>query len=178
VHRGTAPADEVAHTLLSTLYGGREWVETTVVDGKDLVRRYLHDVFTDGDLDAMDRYLRGDPFMQGVAALVTRWRTAFSDFQITVDDVITDGDRVVTVEIMSGTHDGNYESRMGPIAPTGKQVSWSRISIRLLDGDRFIDGFFEEDELGLLVQLGVVSDSGRVSKGRHSPMAPSRRARD
>jgi predicted ester cyclase len=145
------------------------------VDGKDLVRGYLEDVFSGGNLAAMDRYLRGDQFMDRVAELVTRWRAAFSDFRINVDDVVVEGDRVVTVEIMSGTHDGVYESRIGPIAPTGATVSWSRISIRTLEGDRFVDGFFEEDEVGLLMQLGALSEQG-PSRGLHSPLAQSRQA--
>lgn len=151
---------------------------TSVVDGEDLVRRYLEDVFSGGNLAAMDRYLRGEPFKQRVAELATRWRTAFPDFRISVDDVIAENDRVVTVEIMTGTHDGVYESRIGPIAPTGTKVSWSRISIRSLDGDRFVDGFFEEDEVGLLMQLGALSETGEVSRGWHSPIAPERPARD
>jgi predicted ester cyclase len=148
------------------------------VDGKDLVRRYLEDVFSGGNLDATGRYLRGDAFIAGVAELVTRWRTAFPDFRITVDEVFADADRVITVEIMSGTHDGVYESRLGPIAPTGRAVSWSRISIRQLDGDRFVDGFFEEDEVGLLIQLGAISEADKVPRGPHSPMAAGRRAKD
>lgn len=146
------------------------------IDGKDLVRRYLEDVFTGGDLAAMDRYLRGEAFMESVAGLVRLWRTAFSDFRISVDDVIAEGDRVVAVEVLSGTHDGVYEGRLGPIAATGAKVSWSRISIRTLEGDRFVAGFFEEDEVGLLMQLGVLSETGQVSRGMHSPMAPGRTA--
>ncbi len=38
---------------------------TSKVDGKDLVRRYLEDVFSGGNIAAMDRYLRGDAFMKG-----------------------------------------------------------------------------------------------------------------
>jgi predicted ester cyclase len=99
----------------------------SVPDGKGLVRRYLEDVFDGGNLGSMDSYLAGDKFKQGVAELVSRWRTAFSDFRLTVDDVIAEGDRIVIVEIMSGTHDGVYESRIGPIDPTGREVKWSRI---------------------------------------------------
>ncbi len=85
---------------------------------------------------------------------------------------------MVTVEIMDGTHDGVFESRLGPIAPTGTKVSWSRISIRRLDGDRFVDGFFEEDEVALLFQLGALADRAQGSKGLHSPMATDRPAND
>lgn len=131
---------------------------SSVEDGKALVRRYLEDVFSGGNLAAMDDYLAGEKFKQGVADLVNRWRTAFSDFHLVVDDVIAEADRVVTVEVMSGTHDGVYQSRIGPIAPTGRNVTWSRIAIRFMKDGRFTDGFWEEDDVGLLQQLGALVD--------------------
>lgn len=149
--------------------------DSPVVDGKALVRRYLDDVFSGGNTGAADNYLRGDAFIARVAELVTRWRTAFPDFHIDVEDVIAEGDRVVSVESMSGTHDGVFESRVGPIAPTGRKVTWSRISIRTLERDRFVDGFFEEDEVGLLMQLGVLESGSASGRGWHSPLSPERR---
>ena len=148
------------------------------VDGKDLVRRYLTDVFSAGNLDAMDQYLAGEEFMTGVEELVRRWRTAFSDFNEAVKDVFADGDRVITVSELSGTHDGVLQSTLGLIEPTGRTVRWSRIAVRRLDGDRFVDGFFVEDEIGLLKQLGVFGDESEwTDRGRHSPLAnvPGRR---
>jgi predicted ester cyclase len=125
-------------------------------DGKALVRSYLDDVFSNGNVDAMDRYLAGDVFKQGVRDLVAIWRTAFSNFHIEVDDALADDDKVVTVEILTGTHSGIYQSTIGPIAPTNNQVRWSRIAIRTLRDGRFVAGFFEEDEVGLLQQLGAL----------------------
>jgi predicted ester cyclase len=145
-------------------------------DGEELVRNYLEEVFSRGNVSAMDRYLRGEAFMARVGELVGRWRSAFSDFRIDVDEVISDRHWVVSVETLSGTHDGTYHSRLGPIEPTGRFVRWSRISIRTLDGDRFVDGFFEEDELGLIDQLGAFSiDGPAASRGWHSPLSPERR---
>jgi predicted ester cyclase len=145
--------------------------------GDELVRRYLEDVFSHGKVSAMDRYLRGEAFMSRVAELVRRWRSAFSDFRIEVGDVIVDRHWVVSVETLSGTHDGVYHSRLGLIEPTGRHVTWSRISIRTLDGDRFVDGFFEEDELGLLDQLGALAlDTAAASRGWHSPLSTERRS--
>ena len=126
------------------------------VDGKELVRTYLEDVFSKGNVDAVDRYLDGDDFKRGVIDLVGVWRTAFSDFRIVVDRALADEDRVVTVEILSGTHDGVYASTLGPIDPTGRRVEWSRIAIRTIRDGRFVAGFFEEDEVGLLLQMGVL----------------------
>lgn len=126
------------------------------VDGKELVRRYLEDVFTNGNVAAMDKYLAGDDFKASVADLVALWRAAFSDFRIVVDDAIAEADRIVTVEILNGTHDGVYASTIGPIQPTGRSVKWSRIAIRTLRDGRFVKGFFEEDEVGLLQQMGAI----------------------
>ncbi len=144
-------------------------------DGEDLVRRYLDEVFTRGNVSAMDRYLRGEDFKHRVAELVARWRSAFPDFRIEVGTVISDRHWVVSVETLSGTHKGVYRSRLGPIEPTGRFVRWSRISIRTLEGDRFVDGFFEEDELGLLDQLGALASAEAVaSRGWHSPLSQDR----
>src|SRR5436190_16188897 len=103
-------------------------MEEPAMDERDLVRRYLQDVFTDGRLDAMDLYLSGDEFKQGVAELVKRWRRAFPDLIETVGEVYVDGDNVITVSAMSGTHTGVLESRLGPIPPSGRSVRWSRIA--------------------------------------------------
>ena len=144
----------------------------TSIDGRQLVRRYLQEVFTEGRLAAMDTYLAGDKFKQGVLELVTRWRTAFPDFTETVESAFQDGDHVITVSSMSGTHSGVLQSRLGDIQPTGRSVTWSRIAIRRLEGDRFVDGYFEEDEVGLLQQLGVGEGAVGRGRGRHSPLAP------
>jgi predicted ester cyclase len=149
-----------------------------MVDGKDLVRRYLEDVFNGGNLDAKERYLAGEEFIAGVVELVTKWRTAFSDFHEDVEDVYADGDQVIVVSELSGTHDGVLQSTLGPIEPTGRTVRWSRIAVRRLDGERFVAGFYVANEIGLLKQLGVFGDeSDGPDRGRHSPLAkvPGRR---
>jgi predicted ester cyclase len=143
-----------------------------MVDGKALVREYLREVFSEGRLDRLESYLAGEAFMGGVQELVTRWRTAFPDFHEAVKEAFQDGDRVITVSEMTGTHGGILESSLGPIQPTGRSVRWSRIAVRRLQGDRFADGFFEEDEVDLLKQLGILGGHGNaVSRGRHSPLA-------
>jgi predicted ester cyclase len=148
---------------------------TDAVDGKALVRAYLDDVFSHGNVANMERYLAGDAFMASVADLVRRWRTAFPDFQISIARVIAEDDRVVTVEILSGTHDGVFESSLGPIGPTGRRVEWSRIAIRRLDGDRFVEGVFEEDEVGLLRQMDALSVTDPWAASHRSGSDPARR---
>lgn len=149
-----------------------------MVDGKALVRDYLDVVFSQGRLDQIPHYLSGEKFVEGVVELVNRWRAAFPDFHETVEEVYVDGDQVITSSVMTGTHNGVFDSRLGPVEPTGRSVRWSRIAIRRLDGDRFVDGYFEEDDIGLLQQLGVLTTGEAGDRGRHSPLAkPPERAR-
>ena len=142
-----------------------------MVDGKALVQDYLREVFSEGRLDRIPVYLHGEKFIAGVVELVTRWRTAFPDFHETVEEVYADGDKVITVSEMTGTHQGVLDSRVGPIEPTLRSVRWSRIAIRQFDGTRFVDGYFEEDDIGLLQQLGALPEPAAADRGRHSPLA-------
>lgn len=141
-----------------------------MVDPTSMVRDYLREVFSEGRVDRIPLYLRGEPFIAGVVELVTRWRTAFPDFHESVEEVYVDGDRVVTVSAMTGTHRGVLDSRIGPIEPTGRSVRWSRIAVRRLENNRFVDGYFEEDDIGLLQQLGALDPTAH-DRGRHSPLA-------
>lgn len=146
-----------------------------MVDGKALVRDYLREVFSEGRLERMDAYLAGEEFMGGVRELVARWRTAFPDFHEELQQVYAEDDRVITVSVMTGTHLGVLDSPLGRIEPTGRAVRWSRIAVRRLKGDRFADGFFEQDEVGLLQQLGALDLSpAGTARGRHSPLAKVR----
>ena len=142
-----------------------------MVDGKALVRDYLHEVFTEGRLDRIAVYCQGEKFIGGIVELATRWRTAFPDFRENVEEVYADGDKVITVSELTGTHRGILDSRVGPIAPTGRAVRWSRIAIRRFDGERFVDGYFEEDDITLLQQLGALPQpESAPTRGRHSPL--------
>jgi predicted ester cyclase len=125
---------------------------------KDLVRRYLSDVFSGGDISVIDQYLAGEKLTNGAVDLVTRWRTAFPDLRIDVQDVIVEGDKVVTEEKMTGTHMGTYRSASTGLVveATEREVTWTRLAVRTLRDDRFVDGFWEEDEVALLQQLGVL----------------------
>jgi predicted ester cyclase len=77
---------------------------------------------------------------------------AFPDLHITVEDVIAEGDKVVEMDTVTGTHKGNY---MG-LPPTGKSVAYSEIFIM-----RFVNGRIAEiwgvvDVFSPMKQLGMI----------------------
>jgi steroid delta-isomerase-like uncharacterized protein len=63
---------------------------------------------------------------------VTMYKTAFPDLNVTVEDVISEGDNVVTRYTIRGTHQGEIEE-FGP--PTGRQMELQGITVhRIADG--------------------------------------------
>ena len=92
--------------------------------------------------------LRGEALMQYFASI----REAFPDLRRTVDDQFTDDIHVVTRWTYAGTHRGLF---MG-IAPTGKRITITGISIHRIADGRIVEEWQEWNSLGLLQQLGVV----------------------
>ena len=86
-----------------------------------------------------------DEFMEYALSIFT----AFPDGYHVLDEVIAEGDKVVTRGIFCGTHQGEL---MG-ITPTGKQVKFSVVHIdRVLDG-KVVDHWGQADVFGMMQQL-------------------------
>jgi steroid delta-isomerase-like uncharacterized protein len=131
---------------------------------KAMVRRYLEEVFAEGDLDAIPElfapdYVEHDPASPeeirghaGVRRDLSVYQTAFSDIEITVEDQIADEDSVVARATLSGTH---VEELFG-IPPTGNRVTVTGIVIQRVADGRFAEGWWNWDTLGLLGQLGAI----------------------
>ena len=77
---------------------------------------------------------------------------AFPDGCHVLDEVIAEGDRVVTRGIFQGTHQGEL---MG-IAPTGKQVTFSVIHIDRLENGKIVEHWGQGDVRELMQQVGIV----------------------
>lgn len=80
--------------------------------------------------------------------------TAFPDIHATVEDQIAEGDKVVSRITFRGTHTGP----LGGIAPTGKSVEWTIITIDHIQNGKILERFGLPDRMSLYRQLGVVTD--------------------
>jgi predicted ester cyclase len=101
------------------------------------------------------------PDREGYKKFATMHHTGFPDFDVKVEDVVAEGDKVARRVTWTGTHKGNY---MG-IAPTGKQVKVTVITIERIEGGKIAEQWGEADILGLMQQLGVMP-SPPEAKGR------------
>jgi steroid delta-isomerase-like uncharacterized protein len=94
----------------------------------------------------------------GQREVVSGYRAAFPDLEVTIDDQIAEGDRVVTRWTARGTHTGD----LWGIPGTGKQVTVTGTSIDRNQDGRIVETWSHWDALGLMQQLGVVPAAARV----------------
>jgi steroid delta-isomerase-like uncharacterized protein len=131
---------------------------------KTLVRQIPEEMFNKGNLAIADE-LFAPNFSQhvqfppgwptGVASvkqIVTMLRTAFPDFQYTIEDEIAEGDKVVMRLSARGTQLAPF---MG-IPATGKQATWTEIHIARIAEGKVAEHWANRDQLGLLQQLGAM----------------------
>lgn len=131
---------------------------------KEIIRRVVDGVWMDRNFAVVDEliaqdYIGHDPTQpepirgrDGFKQFVGMYQAAFHDAAVTIDDQIAEGDRVVTRWTGRGTHTGEL---MG-IAPTGKEVTVSGITVTRLAGGKIAEEWELMDALGMLVQLGAV----------------------
>jgi steroid delta-isomerase-like uncharacterized protein len=81
-----------------------------------------------------------------------RLHRAFPDLHITVEDVIEEGDKVVSRNTVTGTHHGEY---MG-IPPTGKSITYNEIFIARIAGGQIAETWGVVDVLSQMKQLGAI----------------------
>lgn len=130
---------------------------------KRLVDEFIQDLFTKGDLDAVDRYLtphfinHDAPFpgapegAEGMRRAAEMFRQAFPDWHSDIEQLVAEGDTVVEVFTASGTHRGEL---MG-VPGTGKNIVLPGINVFRIEGDRIAERWGRLDQLGLLQQLGL-----------------------
>lgn len=103
----------------------------------------------------------------GVRELVTAYRTAFPDLRIDIEDLILQGDIVVTRWRATGTHKGDL---MG-LAPTGRAAIGRGITIDRWKDGQAVESWSESNTLEVLQQLKVLPEPGstrdRVGKRLH-----------
>ena len=87
---------------------------------------------------------------EGFRELITQYRTAFPDAKFTVEDQIAEGDLVLTRFSVRGTQRGPF---MG-IAPTGKPVTLSALSLTRLANGKAVEEWERLDTLQMMQQIG------------------------
>jgi steroid delta-isomerase-like uncharacterized protein len=99
-----------------------------------------------------DQDLRG---YEQAKQFISTFFKALPDINITIDDVIAEGDKVVTRYTIRGTHQGETEE-FGP--PTGRQMELEGITIHRIEDGKIVEEWERYDNLSVLQQLGLVPE--------------------
>ncbi len=133
-------------------------------ENKAIARRSW-ELFGQHNPDAFDEVYAADAVfhepdkdLQGLEELKQYYSTylsAFPDQSATVEDVIAEGDKVVTRYTVRGTHQGEIED-LGP--PTGRQFELEGITIHRIADGKIVEEWERYDNLSLLQQLGLAPE--------------------
>ncbi|MBW4577617.1 MAG: ester cyclase [Aphanothece sp. CMT-3BRIN-NPC111] len=133
-------------------------------DYKTLIsHKFYQESVDEGHLDLVDELFSPECAFYAAGSYEPVGRDTFKEYlgifrkalgiSHTIDEQIAEGDKVVTRWTVNGTHQGEFQG----VAPTGKAIRYSGVSIF-----RFADGKIAEvwssfDELGLLEQIGAIA---------------------
>jgi steroid delta-isomerase-like uncharacterized protein len=140
-------------------------------DPKQLINRFVEELWNERRLDVADaifakdcvtHQLRSgvpaDAVPRGPQAMkehVAGWIASFPDLRFTIEQMLSEGDRVVTQLLMEGTHQGAW---LG-ISPTGKKLHIRMITIHRIANSKIVEDWVLVESLGFFQQLGVVPDT-------------------
>ncbi len=128
-----------------------------------LVRRLIEEGFNQGNLDVVEELVSpamvehqhfgpGHPDgAEGVKAVISSLRHAFSDFHLEIDDLAVNGDIVWLRMTGTGTNDGSFMRHL----PTGRPMRTDVFDALRVEEGRIVEHWGVPDRLGTLFQLGL-----------------------
>jgi predicted ester cyclase len=96
----------------------------------------------------------GPPDLEAWTQFTATSVEAFPDLRLTVEDIFSEGDMVAARVAFRGTHRGEFQG----IPPTGKEVAFSSMVFNQVVDGRVEEHWVEMDLLGLMGQLGAISE--------------------
>jgi len=139
-------------------------------ENKAVSRRVNEEMISQNKLDLVDEHfaetfvdhsaLPGFPAnREGVKQLFGMFHNVFSDFHVTIEDQVAEGNNVVTRKTFHGRQTGEFFG----IPPTNKQGSFGAIDILQVKNGTITDHWTVVDQLSLMQQLGVVPTAEQAS---------------
>jgi predicted ester cyclase len=137
----------------------------------DLKSKLQHtiEIFNEGNVGLIDELCASDfvnrttppgvaPTRDGFKQFARALRAAFPDIHYTIDDSIEAGDKFISRLTASGTMRGDFAG----MPATGKHATWTEIHIVRTANGQVVEHWGLTDQLGMMVQLGVIPAPGQV----------------
>ena len=132
-------------------------------ENKAIAKRAWEEIFNQKDLAVVNELFSSDYIYHGpqgheirgaesLKQFISHYLEAFPDLNIKVEDLIAEGDKVVSRITTRGTHKGKFQG----IAPTSNVVTTTLILITRFADGKVVEDWESRDDLGMLQQLGVI----------------------
>ncbi len=135
----------------------------------EVVQEFHQRVLTEKNLDAAEELLSADyvehnpafpeGMLHGRDNLIKFWEElfeAFPDLWIDEEDVLVEGETVVTRHVGRGTHEGTFME----LEATGNEFAIEGIDIFRIDDGKIAEGWISLDMMGMMQQLGAMPEPG------------------
>ena len=140
-------------------------------DPKQLIGKFVEELWNERHLEVADAIFANDCVThqlrsgspadavprgpETIKEHVAGWIASFPDLRFTIEQILSEGDRVVTQLLMEGTHQGMW---------LGIPASGKKMQIRMFTVHRIVQGKIVEDwvlveSLGMFQQLGIVPNT-------------------
>lgn len=138
----------------------------SAINRKEILSRFIKEVWTDGNLTATDKYVAesytihhdpGDPWdkkqldLEGYKERVRISRAPFPDQCFDIQEMFEDGDAVVMTWLWTATHQGSLPG----FPASGKTIRMSGITVYYFTGDRVTGHWQIADRLSVYHQLSA-----------------------
>jgi steroid delta-isomerase-like uncharacterized protein len=137
-----------------------------VDDNKALIRRWFEEVWNKGRAEAIDEMFAADGIAHGLSGVqgeplrgpqdfkpfFYKFREAFPDILVIVEDTMAEGDKVAARCTVRGSHQGDS---LG-FAATQKPAEFTGIAIVRIEDGKIVEAWNNFDFMSMFKQLGVI----------------------
>jgi steroid delta-isomerase-like uncharacterized protein len=135
---------------------------------KAMVRRFVEEVKNQRQLDHLTDIFQADyqehnstvasfgPGTVGYANFLGHLFQAFPDDQVTIGEIVAEGDRVA----YRGTESGTHKAVFLGIPATGKSATWTEIQFFRIQNGKVVEHWVDVDLFAWFTQLGVIPPMG------------------
>jgi len=141
------------------------------VDNKVIVRALYEEIWNKRKIELMDVLVSPSHALHGPSPQLSGssigpeaykrqiqlFTAGYPDLRFTIEDMISEKEKVATYWTMSGTHRGEF---MG-IPATNKRISVDGITIHHIANGKIMDSYFSWDMWGMMQQLGLAPALGQ-----------------
>jgi predicted ester cyclase len=137
-----------------------------VTTNESIYRRIIEEGFNQGKLEVADELVASGAIEhqrgsadgpEGLKRTIKSLRSTFPDFTITIDELVSIGDKVWARQRGGGTNLGSFAGR----PPTGIKAFIDVIDVCRFENGKMVEHWGVPDQLGMMMALGHVTPPAR-----------------